>query len=42
MFLYINFAIRQRDIKGYIAMLLDMPSMATLQVLLDDYIKRTT
>ena len=34
MFLYINFAIRQRDIRGYIAMLMDMPSLAALQVLL--------
>jgi len=42
MFLYINFAIRQRDIRGYIAMLMDMPSMAALQVLLDEYIERAT
>src|SRR5689334_24078023 len=42
MFLYINFAIRQRDITGYIAMLMDMPSLATLQVLLDEFIERTT
>jgi chemotaxis protein CheC len=40
MFLYINFAIRERDIRGYIAMLLDMPSMAALEGLLDEYIKR--
>jgi len=42
MFLYINFAIRQRDIRGYIAMLMDMPSMAALRVLLDEYIERAT
>ena len=42
MSLYINFAIRQRDIRGYIAMLMDMPSMAALQVLLDEYIERAT
>jgi chemotaxis protein CheC len=40
MFLYINFAIRQRDIRGYIAMLMDMPSLATLQVLLGEFIER--
>jgi chemotaxis protein CheC len=40
MFLYINFAIRQRDIQGYIAMLMDMPSLAALQVLLDEFIER--
>ena len=28
MFLYINFAIRNRDIRGYIAMLMDMPSLS--------------
>ena len=28
MFLYINFAIRKRDIRGYIAMLMDMPSLS--------------
>ena len=33
MFLYINFAIRERDIRGYIAMLMDMPSLAALQLL---------
>ena len=42
MFLYINFAIRERDITGYIAMLMDMPSLAALQVLLDEFIERTT
>jgi chemotaxis protein CheC len=40
MFLYINFAIRERDIRGYIAMLMDMPSIAALQVLLDEFIER--
>ena len=42
MFLYINFAIRNRDIRGYIAMLMDMPSLSKLQVLLDEFIERTT
>ena len=41
MFLYINFAIRQRDIRGYIAMLMDIPSLAALQVLLGEFIERT-
>jgi chemotaxis protein CheC len=40
MLIYINFAVRQRDIDGYIAMLLDMPSIAALKVLLGDYISR--
>ena len=42
MFLYINFAIRERDIRGYIAMLMDMPSLAALQILLDEFIERST
>jgi chemotaxis protein CheC len=42
LFIYINFAVRRRDINGYIAMLLDMPSIAALKVLLDAYIRRVT
>src|SRR6201991_820260 len=41
LFVYINFAIKDRDIKGYIAMLMDMPSLAALKVLLDEFIERT-
>ena len=42
MFLYIRFAVRQRDIDGYIAMLLDLPSIAALKVLLGEYIRRVS
>lgn len=41
LFIYINFAVRQRDLQGYIAMLLDMPSLVTLQQLLKTFIQRT-
>jgi chemotaxis protein CheC len=41
LFVYINFAVQQRDIRGYIAMLMDMPSLQALKVLLDDFIART-
>jgi chemotaxis protein CheC len=41
LFIYINFAVRQRDLQGYIAMLLDMPSLVTLQQLLRSFIDRT-
>ena len=41
LFIYINFAVRQRDIQGYIAMLLDLPSLEALKDLLDAYIERT-
>lgn len=42
MFIYINFSVRMRDVEGYIAMLLDMPSLAILKELLDEFIQRTT
>lgn len=42
MFLYINFAVRERDIRGYIAMLMDMPSLAALKGLLREFIERAT
>jgi chemotaxis protein CheC len=42
LFLYINFAVRERDIQGYIAMLMDMPSLVALQVLLREFIARAT
>ncbi len=41
LFIYINFAVRRRDIKGYIAMMMDMPSLVELQRLLGDLIRRT-
>lgn len=41
LFLYINFHVRQRDIQGYIAMLMDMPSLEALQGLLQEFIART-
>lgn len=40
MLIYINFAVRHADISGYIAMLLDMPSIAALKSLLRDFIGR--
>lgn len=42
MFLYIDFAVRERDIKGYVALLMDMPSLAAMQGLLQEFIERTT
>lgn len=40
LFLYINFAINDRDIRGYIAMLMDLPSLQALKVLINDFIER--
>ncbi len=42
LFLYIDFAIQQRDINGYIVMLMDMPSLEALKVLLQEFIERET
>jgi chemotaxis protein CheC len=42
MFIYINFAVRRRDIEGYIAMMMDMPSLTALQKLLRNLIARTS
>lgn len=42
LFLYINFLVRERDIRGYIAMLMDLPSLSALQVLLREFIARST
>jgi chemotaxis protein CheC len=40
MFLYITFAVRERDISGYIAMIMDLPSLTALTLLLDEFIER--
>jgi chemotaxis protein CheC len=40
LFVYINFSIRERDLQGYIAMLMDLPSLVALQRLLREYIQR--
>lgn len=41
MLLYIDFALRSRDIRGYIALLMDMPSLAAMKAMLRDFIERT-
>jgi chemotaxis protein CheC len=38
LFLYINFSILDLDMRGYIAMLMDLPSLAALKVLLGQFI----
>jgi chemotaxis protein CheC len=38
LFLYINFSVLGRDIRGYIAMLLDLPSLAALKLLVQQFI----
>jgi chemotaxis protein CheC len=38
MFLYINFSVQERDIRGYIAMLMGMPSLDALKQLVREFI----
>lgn len=40
LFLYINFSVRDRDIRGYIAMLMDVPSLIALKLLVGEFIAR--
>lgn len=40
LFLYIDFSIRRRDIRGYIAMVMDLPALSTLRELLGEFIER--
>jgi chemotaxis protein CheC len=41
LFVYINFSLRERDIQGYIALLMDLPSLEALKTLLGEFIQRT-
>lgn len=40
LFLYINFSVRERDIRGYIAMIMDLPSLEKLKQLIAAFIDR--
>lgn len=42
LFLYINFVIEERNIRGYIAMMMDLPSMVSLKALISEFIARVT
>jgi chemotaxis protein CheC len=39
LFLYIDFTIKNRDIRGFIALLMDLPSIAALKQIVRDYIE---
>jgi chemotaxis protein CheC len=39
LFLYIDFTIRNRDIRGFIALLMDLPSIKALKEIVRDYIR---
>lgn len=42
LFIHINFNIKGRDISGYVAMVLDLPSLGSLKQLVVDFIRRNT
>ena len=42
LFLFIDFRVRERDIQGYIALLMDLPSLERLKDLINDFILRST
>jgi len=42
LFLYIDFSVRDRDVRGYIAMIMDLPSIDKLKQLIGDFISRVT
>ena len=42
LFLYINFSVREHDIRGYIAMIMDLPSLEMLKQLINAFIERVT
>jgi chemotaxis protein CheC len=39
LFLYINFEISQKEIRGYLALLMDLPSLETLRGLVQDFLE---
>jgi len=40
LFLHVNFSIRSRDVRGYLAIVMDLPSAAALKGLLNEFIER--
>ena len=42
LFLYINFSVRDYDIRGYVAMIMDISSLDTLKQLVAAFIERVT
>jgi chemotaxis protein CheC len=40
LFIYINFVVQRRDVRGYIAMLMDVPGVVALKILLREFIQK--
>ena len=41
LFLYINFSVKGRDIRGYITLLMGLPALTSLKILIRELIART-
>ncbi len=39
LFLFIDFTIKQRDIRGFIALLMDLPSIDSLKLIVREFIE---
>ena len=39
LFLYIDFTIKAHDMRGFIALLMDLPSIVTLKAIVQDFIE---
>jgi chemotaxis protein CheC len=42
LFIHIDFNLKGRELSGYVAMVMDLPSLAALKTLVDEFIRRTT
>ena len=42
LFLYIDFAVHERDIRGYIALLMDLPALSSLKRVVGEFIQRAS
>lgn len=41
-FIHIDFTVKGRDLSGYVAMIMDLPSLEALKKLIDEFIRRNT
>lgn len=42
LFLFIDFAVKDRNIRGYIAMIMDLPALDALKLLISEFVERVT
>ena len=42
LFIHIDFSVKGRELNGYLAMIMDVPSLEAMKVLVDEFIRRST